>query len=154
VAAAGGVAVPGAENCYAFQQLIRIVCFPVHVFSALIFVAFSAAIPVAPASSITTGAAIATCFAPEDNCNAFAVDAVNGAECKILVSAYHCVGYSEPLECDAALGSLLFVVGLFIVWATPYRVQNSIQRPRRHRRDLKSALPPKRRKRSVRNACR
>jgi phosphatidylserine/phosphatidylglycerophosphate/cardiolipin synthase-like enzyme len=55
------------------------------VFSALFFAAL---IPVASASSITTGAAIATCFAPEENCNAFAADAVNGAEREILVSAY------------------------------------------------------------------
>jgi phosphatidylserine/phosphatidylglycerophosphate/cardiolipin synthase-like enzyme len=58
------------------------------VFSTLLFSVFSVAIPVAPVSSITTGAAIATCFAPEENCNAFAVDAVNGAEREILVSAY------------------------------------------------------------------
>jgi hypothetical protein len=70
------------------SQLIRIVCFPKDVFSALLFSVFSVAIPVVPASSITTGAAIATCFAPEENCNAFAVDAVNGAEREILVSAY------------------------------------------------------------------
>ena len=70
------------------QQLIRIVCFPRDVFSALLFSVFSVAIPFVPASSITTGAAIATCFAPEENCNAFAVDAVNGAEREILVSAY------------------------------------------------------------------
>jgi phosphatidylserine/phosphatidylglycerophosphate/cardiolipin synthase-like enzyme len=68
--------------------LIRIVCFSVHVFSALLFAVVSAAIPVASASSITIDAAIATCFAPEENCNAFAVDAVNGAEREILVSAY------------------------------------------------------------------
>jgi phosphatidylserine/phosphatidylglycerophosphate/cardiolipin synthase-like enzyme len=59
------------------------------VFSVLLFAAVSAAVPVAPASSsITTGAAIATCFAPEENCNAFAANAVNGAEREILVSAY------------------------------------------------------------------
>ena len=57
-------------------------------FSALLAAVFSAAIRLVPASSITTGAAIATCFAPEENCNAFAVDAVNGAEREILVSAY------------------------------------------------------------------
>ena len=57
-------------------------------FSALLVVVFSAAIPVVPASSITTSAVIATCFAPEENCNAFAVDAVDGAEREILVSAY------------------------------------------------------------------
>ena len=33
-------------------------------FAAPLLAAFSAAIPVAPVSSITTGAAIATCFAP------------------------------------------------------------------------------------------
>jgi phosphatidylserine/phosphatidylglycerophosphate/cardiolipin synthase-like enzyme len=58
------------------------------VLSALLFAAFTAAMPVAPASSITTGAAIATCFAPEENCNTFAIDAVNGAEREILISAY------------------------------------------------------------------
>ena len=68
--------------------MIRIACFPPDVFFALLFTAFGAARPVAPASSITTGAAIATCFAPEENCTAFAVDAVNGAEREILVSAY------------------------------------------------------------------
>ncbi|MBV8111286.1 MAG: hypothetical protein JO012_16135, partial [Hyphomicrobiales bacterium] len=61
---------------------------PENVFSALLLAAFSAAIPVVQASSITTGAAIATCFAPEENCNAFAADAVDGAEREILVSAY------------------------------------------------------------------
>jgi hypothetical protein len=41
-----------------------------------------------PVSSITSGVAIATCFSPEENCTAVAVDAVNGAEREILVSAY------------------------------------------------------------------
>jgi phosphatidylserine/phosphatidylglycerophosphate/cardiolipin synthase-like enzyme len=59
------------------------------VFSALFLAAFNVAIAVVPASSITTGAAIATCFAPEENCNAFAADAVNGAEREILVTAYN-----------------------------------------------------------------
>jgi phosphatidylserine/phosphatidylglycerophosphate/cardiolipin synthase-like enzyme len=58
------------------------------VFSALLLAAVSVATPAMPAASITTGAVIATCFAPEENCNAFAVDAVNGAEREILVSAY------------------------------------------------------------------
>jgi phosphatidylserine/phosphatidylglycerophosphate/cardiolipin synthase-like enzyme len=74
-----------AEGSYAFQQLIRIICFSRNVFSALLFAAF---IPVAPVSSITTGATIATCFAPEENCNAVATDAMNGAEREILVSTY------------------------------------------------------------------
>ena len=57
-------------------------------FSALLLAAVSVATPAMPAASITTGAVIATCFAPEENCNAFAVDAVNGAKRETLVSAY------------------------------------------------------------------
>jgi phosphatidylserine/phosphatidylglycerophosphate/cardiolipin synthase-like enzyme len=77
------------------------------VFSALLLASFSAAIPVVQASSITTGAAIATCFAPEENCNAFAVDAVNGAEREILVSAYSLTtgsGIAEALARAAQRG--------------------------------------------------
>ena len=48
----------------------------------------AAGMAVVPASSIVPGAAIATCFAPEEDCAAFAVDAVNGAGREILVSAY------------------------------------------------------------------
>lgn len=76
-------------------------------FRALLFAALSAAVPVAPASSITTGAAIATCFAPEENCHAFAVDAVNGAEREILVSAYSLTtgsGIAEALARAAQRG--------------------------------------------------
>jgi phosphatidylserine/phosphatidylglycerophosphate/cardiolipin synthase-like enzyme len=54
----------------------------------LVSLALAAAVQAVPASSIATGVAIATCFAPEENCNAFAVDAVDGAEREILVSAY------------------------------------------------------------------
>ena len=68
--------------------MISIVCFPCNVFSALLLAAVSVATPALSAASITTGAVIATCFAPEENCNAFAVDAVNGAKREILVSAY------------------------------------------------------------------
>ena len=70
------------------QQLISIVCFARNVFSALLLAAVSVASPAMPAAAITPGAVIATCFAPEEDCNAFAVDAVNGPEREILVSAY------------------------------------------------------------------
>ena len=73
-------------------------------FSALLFAAF---IPVAPVSSITTGATIATCFAPEENCNAVAADAVDGAEREILVSAYSLTmgsGIAEALARAALRG--------------------------------------------------
>jgi hypothetical protein len=41
-----------------------------------------------PAASVTPGAAIAVCFAPEEDCTAFAVDAIDAAEREILISAY------------------------------------------------------------------
>src|ERR1700736_3663464 len=42
----------------------------------------------APAASVTSGAAIAVCFSPEEDCAAFAVRAINNAEREILVGAY------------------------------------------------------------------
>ena len=41
-----------------------------------------------PASSVASGAALATCFAPEEDCAAFAVRAIDNAEHEILVGAY------------------------------------------------------------------
>ena len=44
--------------------------------------------PVLPASSVAAGAAIAVCFAPEEDCAAFAIRAIDNAEREILVGAY------------------------------------------------------------------
>ena len=44
--------------------------------------------PALPATSVTSGAAIAVCFSPEEDCAAFAVRAINNAEREILVGAY------------------------------------------------------------------
>jgi phospholipase D len=52
---------------------------------SLAFGAFSLAIPV---TSLGTGAAVAVCFSPEEDCTAFAVDAIDRAETQILVNAY------------------------------------------------------------------
>jgi phosphatidylserine/phosphatidylglycerophosphate/cardiolipin synthase-like enzyme len=41
-----------------------------------------------PVSSVASGAAIAVCFAPEEDCAAIAVAALNNAEREILVGAY------------------------------------------------------------------
>jgi phospholipase D len=38
--------------------------------------------------SLGTGAAVAVCFSPEEDCTAFAVDAIDRAEAQILVNAY------------------------------------------------------------------
>jgi phosphatidylserine/phosphatidylglycerophosphate/cardiolipin synthase-like enzyme len=51
-----------------------------------------------PAASVTPGVAIATCFTPEEDCNAFAADAVDGAEREILVGAYSLTVGSGVLE--------------------------------------------------------
>jgi phosphatidylserine/phosphatidylglycerophosphate/cardiolipin synthase-like enzyme len=44
--------------------------------------------PALPAASVTSGAAIAVCFSPEEDCAAFAVRAIDNAEREILVGAY------------------------------------------------------------------
>jgi phospholipase D len=44
--------------------------------------------PIQLATSASSGAAVAVCFAPEENCAAFAVRAIDNAESEILVSAY------------------------------------------------------------------
>jgi phosphatidylserine/phosphatidylglycerophosphate/cardiolipin synthase-like enzyme len=68
------------------------------VFYAALTLAFGALLPIMPAASLTSGVTIATCFAPEENCNAFAVDAVDGAGREILVSAYSLTSGSGILE--------------------------------------------------------
>jgi phospholipase D len=50
--------------------------------------ALSALSPAAPATSIISNAAIAVCFAPEEDCATFAVRAIDNAERGILVAAY------------------------------------------------------------------
>jgi hypothetical protein len=45
-------------------------------------------VPALPVSSVASGAAIATCFTPEEDCAAFAVRAIDNGEREILVAAY------------------------------------------------------------------
>jgi phospholipase D len=58
------------------------------VFHIALSLAFSAVSLAQPAASVSTNAAIAVCFAPEEDCAAFAVRAIDNAEHEILVSAY------------------------------------------------------------------
>jgi phospholipase D len=44
--------------------------------------------PTLAAPSVASGAAVAVCFAPEEDCAAFAIRAIDNAESEILVSAY------------------------------------------------------------------
>jgi phosphatidylserine/phosphatidylglycerophosphate/cardiolipin synthase-like enzyme len=58
------------------------------VFHFSIALAISALSLAHPAASLSTGAAVSVCFAPEEDCAAFAVRAIDNAEREILVSAY------------------------------------------------------------------
>ena len=57
-------------------------------FSIALPLALAALSPALPAASVTSGAAIAVCFSPEEDCAAFAVRAIDNAEREILVGAY------------------------------------------------------------------
>jgi hypothetical protein len=58
------------------------------VFSVALSLALAAFAPALPVSAVVSGVAIAVCFAPEEDCAAFAVRAIDNAEREILVGAY------------------------------------------------------------------
>jgi phosphatidylserine/phosphatidylglycerophosphate/cardiolipin synthase-like enzyme len=58
------------------------------VFSIALSLAVGALSPASPVSSVASGAAIAVCFTPEEDCAAFAIRTINNAEREILVGAY------------------------------------------------------------------
>jgi phosphatidylserine/phosphatidylglycerophosphate/cardiolipin synthase-like enzyme len=68
------------------------------VFSVALSLALAAFAPVLPASSVASGAAVAVCFAPEEDCAAVAVRAINNAEREILVGAYGMTTGSRIVE--------------------------------------------------------
>ena len=57
-------------------------------FHIALSLALGALPPALPIASMTSGAAVAVCFEPEEDCIAFAVDAIDRAESQILVNAY------------------------------------------------------------------
>jgi phosphatidylserine/phosphatidylglycerophosphate/cardiolipin synthase-like enzyme len=59
------------------------------VISASLWLAFQIVSTRLPAAATAPGAAIAVCFAPEEDCAGFAVGAINLARRQILVSAYN-----------------------------------------------------------------
>ena len=67
-------------------------------FFAALSLALAAISPASPVASLATGAAIAVCFSPEENCTAFAVDAIDAAEHQILVNAYGLTAGSGVVE--------------------------------------------------------
>jgi phosphatidylserine/phosphatidylglycerophosphate/cardiolipin synthase-like enzyme len=58
------------------------------VFSVALPLSLAALSPSLPVSTVVSGAAIAVCFAPEEDCAAFAARAIDNAEREILVGAY------------------------------------------------------------------
>jgi phosphatidylserine/phosphatidylglycerophosphate/cardiolipin synthase-like enzyme len=58
------------------------------VFAAALSLALGVLSPTLPVAAVTSGAALVACFEPEENCIAFAVDAIDRAERQILVNAY------------------------------------------------------------------
>ena len=56
---------------------------------------FSSTLPV---TSLATATAVAVCFSPEEDCTAFAVDAIDRAETQILVNAYGLTTSSSTVE--------------------------------------------------------
>jgi phosphatidylserine/phosphatidylglycerophosphate/cardiolipin synthase-like enzyme len=58
------------------------------VFSIALPLALGTLSPAVPAASVTSGAAIAVCFSPEEDCASFAALAIDNAEREILVGAY------------------------------------------------------------------
>ena len=51
-----------------------------------------------PVTSLATATAVAVCFSPEEDCTAFAVDAIDRAETLILVNAYGLTTSSSTVE--------------------------------------------------------
>jgi phosphatidylserine/phosphatidylglycerophosphate/cardiolipin synthase-like enzyme len=58
------------------------------VFSVALSLVLGSLSPALSASSVASGVAIAVCFAPEEDCAAFAVRAIDNADRDILVGAY------------------------------------------------------------------
>jgi len=68
------------------------------VFLAALSLTLAALHPVVPVSSLSSGAAVAVCFSPEENCADFADRAIGNAEREILVGAYGLTNGSGIVE--------------------------------------------------------
>jgi phosphatidylserine/phosphatidylglycerophosphate/cardiolipin synthase-like enzyme len=51
-----------------------------------------------PVTSLATATAVAVCFSPEEDCTAFAIDAIDRAETQILINAYGLTTSSGTIE--------------------------------------------------------
>ena len=67
-------------------------------FAAALALTLAAFHPAMPVSSLSSGAAVAVCFSPEEDCAAFADHAIGNAEREILVGAYGLTNGSGVVE--------------------------------------------------------
>jgi phosphatidylserine/phosphatidylglycerophosphate/cardiolipin synthase-like enzyme len=91
---------------------------------SLVLAAFA---PILPASSVTSGAAIAVCFTPEDDCAAVAVRAINNAEHEISVGAYGLTTGSGIVEALVRAKERGVDVRLIADRTTPCERENGIE---------------------------
>jgi phosphatidylserine/phosphatidylglycerophosphate/cardiolipin synthase-like enzyme len=68
------------------------------VFFTALAIALGGLSSILPVTSLATGAAVAVCFSPEEDCTALAVDAIDRAETQILVNAYGLTTSSKTVE--------------------------------------------------------
>jgi phosphatidylserine/phosphatidylglycerophosphate/cardiolipin synthase-like enzyme len=68
------------------------------VVSAALLLTFAVILSASPVAAVVPGAAIAVCFAPEDDCAGLAVRAIDRAQRQILVSAYDLTTGSGTVE--------------------------------------------------------
>jgi phosphatidylserine/phosphatidylglycerophosphate/cardiolipin synthase-like enzyme len=97
------------------------------VFSVTLSLALATFAPNLPASSVASGVAIAVCFAPEEDCAAFAVRAINNAEGEILVGAYGLTTGSGIVEALVRAKQRVVDVRLIADKTTPCERESGIE---------------------------
>jgi phospholipase D len=97
------------------------------VFSVALSLALGAFAPILPASSVASGAAIAVCFTPEEDCAAVAVRAINNAAREILVGAYGLTTGSGIVEALIRAQERGVDVGLIADKSTPCEHESGIE---------------------------
>jgi phosphatidylserine/phosphatidylglycerophosphate/cardiolipin synthase-like enzyme len=97
------------------------------VFAAALSLALATISPATPVASLATGAAIAVCFSPEENCTAFAVDTIDRAESQILVNAYTLTTGSGIVEALVRANQRGVDVKLIVDRTTPCEHQSGIE---------------------------
>src|ERR1700751_3829367 len=101
------------------KRELRLICHNFGVFSIALPLALATILPALPAASVTSGAAIAVCFAPEEDCATFTVRAIDNAEREILVGAYGLTTGSGIVEALARAKERGVDVRMIAVRTTP-----------------------------------